>query len=159
MYRTLKIRVKTTSIQKSHLREYEKMYYKELDNLILQFQKHPARTKFRDTLISESIEAHSHWTLYQIGVKMYRRKNENKKASYGKSSSWHPRSIHVHNDKLTLHYGKAFAHRQDTLWMKPEYTELLQLKMHTIVRMDLVHDETFWYANFLIHIDDNHGIE
>ena len=25
-----------------------------------------------------------------------------------------------------------------------------QLQEHTIIRMDLVHDEFFWYANFLI---------
>ena len=29
------------------------------------------------------------------------------------------------------------------------------LQEHTIIRMDLVHDEFFWYANFLIRIAAN----
>ena len=39
--------------------------------------------------------------------------------------------------------------------MKPLSTELLSLEEHTIIRMDLVHDEFFWYANFLIRIAAN----
>lgn len=39
--------------------------------------------------------------------------------------------------------------------MKPLSSELLLLEEHVLIRMDLVHDEFFWYANFLIQIAVN----
>lgn len=152
MYRTIKIRLKATKAQKEHLFTYEAEYHQQLVSLVAQMRTHPYNVKFKDISIAESIAVHSRWTLYQLALKMHNREKEQKRTGYGKSSTWSPRSFTINKDRLTLHYGKQFSHRKDTVTLKPLATELLQLEEHEIIRMDLVHDEYFWYANFLVRI-------
>lgn len=155
MYRTIKVRLKATKAQKEHLLAYEEVYHTDLESLIQQLHKHPSSIRFADLHFSEAIEVHSRWMLYQTALKMFNRQQLHKKTSYGKSSTWAPRSFQIKSNHLTLLYGRRFPHRQDTLLMKPLSTELLSLEEHTIIHMDLVHDEFFWYANFLIRIAAN----
>lgn len=152
MYKTIKLRLKATKNQKEHLLVYEETFHMELDSLIRQMHKHPNKIRFMDLCISDSIEAHSRWFLYQSALKAFKREKDHKKTVYGKSSTWSPRSISIKHNHLTLFYGKQFQHKRDTLIMKPLSSELLLLEEHVLIRMDLVHDEFFWYANFLIQI-------
>ena len=155
MYRTIKIRLHATKEQKEHLLAYEEVYHTDLQDLIHQLHKHPSSIRYADLCFSDAIEVHSRWLLYQTALKMFNRQLAHKKTSYWKSRTWGPRSFQIKSSRLTLHYGRQFSHRKDTLLMKPLSQELLSLQEHTIIRMDLVHDEFFWYANFLIRIAAN----
>ena len=118
MYRTIKIRLKATKAQKEHFFTYEAEYHQQLDSLVAQMRTHPYNVKFKDISIAESIAAHSRWTLYQLALKMHNREKEQKRTGYNKSSTWSPRSFTINKDRLTLHYGKQFSHRKDTVTLK-----------------------------------------
>ena len=83
MYRTIKIRLHATKVQKEHLLAYEEVYHTDLQDLIHQLHKHPSSIRYADLCFSDAIEVHSRWLLYQTALKMFNRQLAHKKTSYG----------------------------------------------------------------------------
>lgn len=155
MYKTIKIRVHTTKEQKHHLYQYEEVYHKELDALCHQLHQHPTQSRYRQLSFTNQIHPGNRWLLYQQARHRYQREIEGKTTCFHKSSSWHPSACKIKQDTVQLIYGPAFAYRQDTVILCPKDKELLYLQLYKVIRIDLMHDEMFWYANFLVNIPED----
>lgn len=153
MYKTIKIRLKLTEKQKSHLLAYEKNFHDELSR-ITKLISHRLHHNFRSIKITNEIGRYSHWFLYQSALHKYEQESKGKVSNYGKSSTWSPLNAKIKENTLVIHYGESFPVSKDELILKAENKQLYYVISNEIIRIDLVHDEKFWFANCLIRLNE-----
>lgn len=154
MYQTIKIRLRLSINQLAHLQSYEAIYHEQIQNLLTQFRAHPTTLGISSLYFDSSINTYSQWTVYQIALRLYRGELCKKTFLYQRSSSWSPQSFHIEGGNLTLHYGGTFLQLSDSVILCPLDDQLHKLKENRVIRMDLIHDEKFWFANFLVYKND-----
>ena len=60
---------------------------------------------------------------------------------------------------MILLYGEDFPIKCSTLKLMPLTDELVEIKTNKLIRVDLIHKDNLWYANFLIQIQENNKIK
>lgn len=154
MYRTIKIRIRLSIYQKDYLLKYETIYHNEINKIYNLFSISKRPLPIKKINITDNIKEQSHWALYQIALYKYKRNLEGKQYTYQKSSTWSPLNAVVLNSVLIISYGDLFPISRDALMMCINDKQLATIGTNRIVRIDLVHDEMFWYVNYLIKIEE-----
>ena len=60
---------------------------------------------------------------------------------------------------MILLYGEDFPIKCSTLKLMPLTDEFVEIKTNKLIRVDLIHKDNLWYANFLIQIQENNKIK
>lgn len=154
MYYTKKIRIKTNKQQKEDLLAYERIYHKEIHKITLLLCRENKFIKFENDLIDNQIADGSKWYIFQF-AKMHKLQNKKgKKSCYGRSSTWHPTSFKIKDNFLHLYFGCDFPINQDSYELRPIENIQEDLSSLKILRLDIVHDERYFYANFLVSTNE-----
>lgn len=154
MYYTKKIRIKTNKQQKEDLLAYERVYHREIHKITSLLCRENRFTKFENDLIDNRIADGSKWYIFQF-AKMHKLQNKKgRKASYGRSSTWHPTSFRIIDNYLYLYFGDDFSISQDAYELRPIDNKQENLSSLKILRLDIVHDERYFYANFLVSTNE-----
>lgn len=157
MYKTIKIRLQLSEEQKEHLLKYEAVFHKEINRINILFTTCYLHN-FKNIQITNKIEKHTHWILYQIALCKFKQLHMGKKFTYGKSSTWSPYTAKVNKNMLELYYGDDWPFFKHELKMKVEEYQIQLLVESKVIRIDIIHDEKFWFANFLIKINDYNNL-
>lgn len=152
MYRTIKVRIKMNDVEKQYVEVYETIFKEEIKHCIIQMQECPLDIRFKTMQFSSLINKSNYWIIYKLALHMHRCISVGKSCHYGKSSSWSPKTIKMGINQLILLYGKDFPIKKSTITLMPLTDELVKIKSNKLIRIDLIHKDKFWYANFLIQI-------
>ena len=148
MYSTLRFRIKTSQETKKLLLIYETIYHQEIGNLLNQL--HHGIYKFKNMKFDSNVCPNMHWFLYKQALKKLHAEQNNKEYHYSRSSSWIKGTYMLKSDVLLLFFGCSFPIEALSLNLVMNEQELMQLQNGEIIRIDLVHDERFWFANFIV---------
>lgn len=149
MYFTQKVRIKLTKEEKQLLFLYECIYHQQIDHIVNQMNK-LKKVSYSYICFDENIHSTSRWLLYKLAHKKYDALKENRHFQYERSSSWSPTSFLYQYGKLRLKFGKTFKKQDCVLFLSFTEFEKSILEENRMVRMDIVHDEIYWFANFTL---------
>lgn len=152
MYQTIKVRIRLSKCQKDYLLKYETIYHEEIDKIYSLLNNNDKIISFKRIRVTKYIKEQSHWALYQIALRKYKRKREGKQFTYQKSSTWSPLNTLVRNNLLFITYGILFPISNDALCLCANDKQLFAIGNHEIIRIDFIHDEMVWFVNFLIRV-------
>ncbi|MGX8850968.1 hypothetical protein [Amedibacillus sp. YH-ame10] len=149
MYFTKKIRIRMKEEEKRILLEYEQTYMDQLQDLVKQMEEGHSHRLSQMAYFHE-VPIACRWQLYQFARKQYFAIKNKKDFQYHRSSTWSTKAFHYEGDMLSL-----FMRHQDLhLKLSISTFEMDLLNTCRIVRLDIVHDEKFWYANFTLCIKE-----
>lgn len=154
MYYTLQLRLKTEKSEREVLSRYEAEYVKELERLIKRMKRLKLHHPYRFYDYSQQIPKASSWALYQIADKIAIAQKEQRQGSYSRSGTWSPADYHITNDLLHLTFGEAFLPKEGIYHLAIDKQSERRLHQGKQLRLDLTHDEHFWYCNILILVKD-----
>lgn len=149
MYFTKKIRIRIKEKEKKILLEYEQIYMHQLQDLVKQMEEgHSLRLS--QMAYFHEVPIACRWQLYQLARKQYFAKKHKKDFQYHRSSTWSIKSFHYEGNKLSL-----FMRDQDLhLILSISSFEIDLLNTCRIARLDIVHDERYWFANFTVYLKE-----
>lgn len=153
MYTTIKVRLKLSAHAKQYLKQYEGIFQSEIQN-ITERMKLTKKISFRQQQIDRKIERYSQWNLYQLALRNYHAQENKKIFQYQRSSTWNTKSFYYYEGTLILYFGSAFPLPQLVLPLSMIKKEDEWLRIGRIIRLDIAHDEKFWYANFIVQTFD-----
>lgn len=153
MYKTRKLHIRISKEQAHMLRCYEDMYYKEIEKICDEMAKHKKIIPIRYLIFSECIHPANTWYLYNIAKQQYLHHRDKKGML---SSRWHPSTFLLDHNQLVINLSKQELN-PFVINMNPEDT-LKHTEIKHIVRLDIIYDAPFWFANFLIHYKEEHDI-
>lgn len=154
MYFTLQLRLRIDEEDRKELKMFEMVYLEELQQLISHMERLSLHHPFSFYTYSERIHKASHWAMYQIADKIAIAHKEKRQGSYARSGTWSPASYKIQNAMLYLQFGEQFqtAMGKYPLAMDEHQERLLRQGKH--LRLDLTHDEYFWFCNIVILAKD-----
>lgn len=154
MYRTIKIRMKLLEEQKTQLLMYEERCELQTLAIIKQFYSSHSEINFKNVKFENHIHKRNRWYLYQQALKRYRIILRNGKYTHTISSTWAPSSFAILHNNLYLNFGSSFIIKNIECKLVIEDKQEQELLENKIIHIDIVHDEKFWYANFVIKKDE-----
>ena len=153
MYKTRKIHILVTKEQADRLKEYKRMYDHAIESAYDQMMKSNKVIPFRFIQWDDHIHSANVWYIYGLAKQRYFHPKAKKRTL---SSRWHPSAFQLHHTKIILQFSNTisdqlivFFHERDTLRHED---------IKHIIRLDIIYDAPFWFANFLIHYSDEHAI-
>lgn len=158
MYYTFKIRIKMNEKSKKLLSEYEQIYHDQI-SLLVTYMTETGQVTYKGLRFMPQIANTNHWLLYQTALKAYRAKRTHKTYQNHKSSSWQKGSFTYCDGMLLLKFGGGFEISEIILPLSLMNNEEKKLTGRNILRADLVHDEKFWFVNFLLSINECNDIK
>lgn len=154
MYYTLQIRLKLSKQQRKELTKFETIYNEDLNRIVTQMDTTTRCYPYSYYHYAEEIHDKSCWSLYQMAVRMSKAHVEKRKASYNRSGTWATASYEITNDLLVLKFGKSFVIEKGCYILAMDKNQQRRLLEGKQRRLDLVHDEAYWYCNILMQIDE-----
>ncbi len=159
MYRTIKVRIKMSDVEKQYVEAYEAIFKEEIKHCIIQMQECPLDIRYKTMQFSNFINKSNYWIIYKLALHMHRCISVGRSCHYGRSSSWSPKAIQMGMNHMILLYGEDFPIKWSTLTLMPLTDEFVEIKTNKLIRVDLIHKDNLWYANFLIQIQENNKIK
>ena len=148
MYMTLRVRLKMSKEIKGYLTTYERLFHEEIIDLSKQLENGLIRMNM--LMFHSYFHPALRWQLYQLARKQHQANCSGKTFCYSRSSSWKDQSFEIIDDNLYLNFGSSFYIQNVSIKLIVNEKELNHLRNGKLIRIDLVHDEKYWFANFII---------
>lgn len=152
MYMTLKLRFKMNRETKKYLLAYETAYHNEILKLSNQLRK--GERQIQKLNFSTYFHPDARWQLYKLALKYEQADRCQRKICYSRSSSWGGKAFRIMNNKINLFFGISFPVEMLAITIYANELELNRLQKGKLIRVDIVHDEKFWFGNFIIKYKD-----
>lgn len=159
MYRTIKVRLEVEEFEQKYILAYEAVFKEEIRHCVKQMEECPFDLRYHTICFSDLIDKNNCWIVYKLALRMYKRGVSGKVSHYGKSGSWSPKAIRMEKNQITFLFGKDFPISCSTFTLKPLTNEVVKIKSNKLIRIDLLHKDIFWYAAFLIQVQENKKIK
>lgn len=147
MYYTLKIRMIINERQKDILQEYENIYHEQLNRMI-HYMNVTGNVMMKNMMFTKVIVKQNEWQLYRIALKYYQTLRCKGNYHYGRSSTWSQGAYIFKEQYLILMFGSKFQVNELRIRLSMNEKEIKLLNLGKISRLDIVHDEKFWFVNF-----------
>lgn len=151
MYMTIKIPLKLHRAHKKELLEYEQCFHEEVYKILQVYQNAKGIVPYAYKDMNSKIAYHSKHNLIQIAEGLYRTSNK-KQMIYKKSSTWNRNSFHVRDDQLLLEFGKGNKQWNGHYRLVLSDQHKKRLAQGRMVRLDIIRDESLWYANITLNM-------
>lgn len=153
MYKIKKLHIRVTKEQANYLKQYEELYYQEVDRICNEMKKHKKCIPFRYITFTTCIHPANQWYLYTIAKQYYLRQRGKKGLL---SSRWHPKTFLLNQTQLIINVTNQESN-SCLLTIHPDDV-IKQTEQKHIVRLDIIYDAPFWFVNFLMHYEEENDI-
>ena len=72
MYRTIKVRIKMSNLEKQYLKAYEAIFKEEIKHCIIQMQECPLDIRYKTMQFSNFINKSNYWIIYKLALHMHK---------------------------------------------------------------------------------------
>lgn len=149
MYKTLKVRIDADAEIKSKLLEYELLYHRALQHYVGVMIRRKKQVKFFQHSILYTIAKHSQYLLYKEACRRYAYFARHGCWEFTRSSIWSAQDVTLMHRCVILYFPDIFAMRMLKLPIACETEEWKVLDHQRIVRIDIVHDDSYWFCNIV----------
>lgn len=149
MYKTLKVRIDAEANVKSFLLQYEMVYHRALNHYVNVMIKRKKVVKYFIHSLLHSIAKHSRYLLYKEACRRYVYYEKHGTWQFIKSSIWGSEDVILDERKVILCFPNIFAYQTMVLNIACEKDEWDIIKEKRIVRIDILHDESYWFCNIV----------
>ena len=149
MYKTLKVRIDADAQIKSFLLQYEMVYHRALNHYVNVMIKRKKIVKYFMHSLMHPIAKHSRYLLYREAIRRYAYYEKHGTWQFVKSSIWASGDIYVEERKLFLSFPDIFPFQTMMLPIACEKEEWAKFEGNRIVKMDISHDESYWFCSVL----------
>lgn len=152
MYKTLKVRIDADKDIKGFLLQYEMVYHRALQHYVNVMIKRKKEVKYFMHSVMHSIAKHSRYLLYREACRRYAYYQKHQTWQFVKSSVWSAQDFIIEERKIILFFPDIFAYQTMVLPIACEKEEWQNIEGKRIVKMDLLHDESYWFCNIVYEV-------
>ena len=149
MYKTLKVRIDANAQVKTFLLQYEMVYHRALNHYVGVMMKKNKEVKYFMHSLMHPIAKHSRYLLYREACRRYAYYQKHGTWQFVKSSIWGNGDIFLDERKVILSFPDIFAYQTMVLPIACEKDEWEKIIDKRIVKMDILHDESYWFCNIV----------
>lgn len=149
MYKTLKVRIDADAQVKTFLLQYEMVYHRALNHYVRVMMKKNKEVKYFMHSLMHPIAKHSRYLLYREACRRYAYYQKHGTWQFVKSSIWGSGDIFLDERKVILSFPDIFAYQTMVLPIACEKDEWEKIIDKRIVKMDILHDESYWFCNIV----------
>lgn len=149
MYKTLKVRIDADANIKSFLLQYEMIYHRALNHYVNVMIKKKKNVKYFMHSTMHAVAKHSRYLLYKEACRRYAYYEKHGSWQFVKSSVWGSGDLIFDHRKVVLTFPDIFAYQLMSLPIACENEEWEHIEGKRIVRMDILHDESYWFCNIV----------